>query len=81
MRCKPTTATQTNVLEFNLNFCKFQKLVIMEEIKLSDLFEDAYKLFESFDSRDDATNSPEFQVSKAMRHCLILREQILLLFN
>lgn len=35
----------------------------MEEIKLSDLFEDAYKLFESFDMREDPSNSPEFQVS------------------
>lgn len=53
----------------------------MEEIKLSDLFEDAYKLFESFDSRDDPTNSPEFQVSNAMRHFLNLPEHNLLLFN
>jgi hypothetical protein len=35
----------------------------MEEIKLSDLFDNAYKLFESFDRREDPTNSPEFQVS------------------
>lgn len=35
----------------------------MEEVKLSDLFENAYKLFESFDLRDDPGNSQEFQVS------------------
>jgi hypothetical protein len=35
----------------------------MEEIKLEELFSDAYKLFETFDKRDDPTNSPEFQVS------------------
>jgi hypothetical protein len=34
----------------------------MEQIKLSDLFDNAYKLFESFDKRDDASNSPEYQV-------------------
>jgi hypothetical protein len=37
----------------------------MEDIKLSDLFEDAYKLFESFDKREDPTNSLEFQVSES----------------
>lgn len=38
--------------------------MIMAEINLTDLFEDAYKLFESFDKRDDPSNSPEFQVSQ-----------------
>lgn len=33
-----------------------------EEITLNSLFDEAYKLFESFDKRDDPTNSPEFQV-------------------
>lgn len=29
---------------------------------LNSIFDEAYKLFESFDKRDDPTNSPEFQV-------------------
>lgn len=40
----------------------------MEQIKLSDLFDNAYKLFESFDKRDDASNSPEYQVSARYRN-------------
>ena len=32
------------------------------EIKLFELFDNAYKLFEEFDRRDDPSNSPEFQV-------------------
>lgn len=41
------------------------------EITLNSLFEEAYKLFESFDKRDDPTNSPEFQVIEVllMRIC------------
>lgn len=32
------------------------------EIKLFELFDSAYKLYEDFDKRDDPSNSPEFQV-------------------
>lgn len=35
----------------------------MEDVKLYTLFDDAYKLFEQFDRREDPSNSPEFQVS------------------
>lgn len=33
-----------------------------QEIKLAELFDEAYTLFQTFDHRDDPTNSPEFQV-------------------
>lgn len=34
-----------------------------EEITLNSLFDDAYKLLETFDKREDPSNSAEFQVS------------------
>lgn len=37
--------------------------VIPEIRKLSDIFEEAYNLYNSFDKRDDPTNGIEFQVS------------------
>lgn len=33
------------------------------EINLNSLFDEAYTLYESFDKRDDPSNSSEFQVS------------------
>lgn len=43
---------------------------------LNEIFDEAYKLFESFDKRDDPTNSPEFQVrwSKDRRSCIYMRK-------
>lgn len=34
--------------------------------KLYEIFEEAFELFDSFESRSDATNSTEFQVSKVV---------------
>lgn len=34
------------------------------EITLNFLFDEAYKLLESLDKRDDPSNSPEYQASK-----------------
>lgn len=34
----------------------------MSEINLNSLFDEAYTLYESFDKRDDPSNSSEFQV-------------------
>jgi immunoglobulin-binding protein 1 len=42
------------------------------EIKLFELFDNAYKLFEEFDRRDDPSNSPEFQ--EAVRRCIKMFE-------
>lgn len=32
--------------------------------KLSEIFKEAYELYQSFDKRDDPTNSQEFQASR-----------------
>lgn len=34
-----------------------------QEVTLNSLFDDAYKLLETFDKREDPSNSAEFQVS------------------
>lgn len=42
------------------------------ELKLYELFDSAYKLFEDFDKRDDPSNSPEFQ--EDVRKCIKMLE-------
>ena len=50
---------------------------LQPEISLNSLFDEGYKLFESFDKRDDPTNSPEFQVSSIKVVALCIYSQII----
>jgi hypothetical protein len=36
----------------------------MAELNLTQLFEESYRLYESFDRREDPLNTPEVQVSR-----------------
>lgn len=42
------------------------------EKRLEEIYDEAYTLYETFDRREDPSNSPEFQVSNFCRKFIVL---------